>query len=123
MMKRGRYDPVHCRTYPVTLASKSAPTEPNIPPSPTTEPIARRGKVSEASVKMLADQPWCAAAANPIRTTAAHKFDTRVTKTTGTTANAHISMAVLRAALTDLPRLIRNDENHPPATLPTVAIW
>ena len=39
------------------------PTAPAIPPKPTTDPTARRGNMSEVSVKRLADQPWCAAAA------------------------------------------------------------
>src|SRR5713101_5324882 len=103
MMKRGRYDPVHCRTYPVILAINNAPTEPNMPPNPTTEPTARRGKVSEASVNMFADHPWWAAAAKPTKTTADHKPDTLEANTIGTTASAQISMADLRLELIDHP--------------------
>jgi hypothetical protein len=33
-----------------------------MPPKPTTVPIACRGNVSDAIVKMFADHPWCAAA-------------------------------------------------------------
>src|SRR5947207_3193984 len=123
MMKSGRYDPVHCKTYPAVFESSSAPSEPNIPPNPTTEPTARRGKVSEARVNMLADQPWCAASARPIKITADHKLDTLEANTTGTTARAQISMAILRLVLICHPRLIRNPESQPPPMLPTVAIW
>ena len=62
------------------------PTAPAMPPMPTTEPTARRGNMSEASVKMLADQPWCAAAARPTSSTATHRLDARDAKTIGTTA-------------------------------------
>src|SRR5215472_8038012 len=122
MMNMGRYDPVHCRTYPVTLAINKAPSEPNIPPNPTTEPTARRGNVSEVRVNKFADQPWCPAAASPIKMTAAHKLDTFAAKMMGTTANAEINMAVLRLVLMVNPRLSRNDESHPPPMLPIVAI-
>src|SRR5438552_12884810 len=123
MMNMGRYDPVHCKTYPVNLEMNSAPMEPNIPPSPTTDPTARRGKVSDAMVNIFADQPWCPAAASPIKTTANHRLETLAASTIGTTARAQISMAVLRLRFTVHPRLIIDDENHPPAMLPTVAIW
>src|SRR5581483_9949504 len=123
MINMGKYDPVHCKTYPVTLAMKSAPSEPNIPPRPTTEPTARPGKVSDASVNMFADQPWCPAAANPIKPTATHTLDTLAAKTMGTTASAQNNMAILRLRLTVQPRLIMVDENHPAAMLPIVAIW
>src|SRR5438093_13188617 len=98
------------------------PIAPAIPPMPTTEPIARRGNISEAVVKMFADQPWWAAAARPTRRTAIQTFEAFAAKTTGTTANAQISIAVFRARFTETPRLIREDDNQPQATLPTSAI-
>ena len=39
------------------------PMAPAMPPRPTTEPTTFFGNMSEASVKMLADQAWCAAVA------------------------------------------------------------
>src|SRR5215813_6209108 len=120
MMNMGRYDPVHCKTYPVTLEMSNPPSAPNMPPNPTTEPTARLGNVSEARVNMLADQPWCPAAASPIKTTAVQRPDALAAKMMGTTAKAQMSMAVLRLRLMVQPRLIMADENHPPAMLPTV---
>jgi hypothetical protein len=49
-------------------------------------------------------------------------LDALAAKTTGTTAQAQISIAVFRARLTETPRLIIEDDSHPPATLPTSAI-
>ena len=97
------------------------PTAPAMPPKPTTEPTARRGKVSETSVKMLADKPWCAAAASAISATATHTLEVRVANTMGSTASAQISIAVLRARLTVQPRLMNADDSHPPPMLPTSA--
>ena len=34
---------------------------PAVPPIPTSEPTARRGKTSEGSVNRLQENPWCAA--------------------------------------------------------------
>jgi hypothetical protein len=48
------------------------PTAPAKPPSPTTEPTAWRGNVSDASVKRFADHPWCAAAAMLTNATEPH---------------------------------------------------
>ena len=78
------------------------PTAPAIPPMPTTEPTAYRGNMSEAMVKMFADQPWCAAAARVTKATASHIEVAREAKTMGTTQSAQINMAVLRAALKSL---------------------
>ena len=83
------------------------PTAPPKPPIPTTEPTARRGNMSDARVKMLADQPWWAAAARPMSPTAAHSEVTWVANTIGITHRAQTSMVVLRAALIDQPHLIR----------------
>src|SRR5690349_12925180 len=91
---------------------------PAMPPKPTTEPTARRGNMSETSVKMLADQPWCAEAASDTSSTADHRPVTRGAKTIGVTARAQINIAVLRALLTDQPRLISEDDSQPPPMLP-----
>ncbi len=72
-------------------------------------------------MKMLADQPWCAAAASATRATATHIEDALEVKTMGTTQSAQISMAVFRAALTLKPRRIREPKSQPPPTLPTDA--
>ena len=77
--------------------------------------------MSEASVKRLADQPWCAAAARPTSATATQRFDARDAKMIGTTASAQMSIAVLRARVTVQPRLISADESQPPPMLPTSA--
>src|SRR2546426_9351502 len=95
---------------------------PPIPPMPTTEPTARRGNISEASVKIFADHPWWAAAASPIRATTNHRFLTLETRMIGVTHNAQSSIAVLRALLMVQPRLIRLEESQPPPMLPTSAI-
>src|SRR5438270_9301626 len=97
------------------------PTAPPNPPIPTTEATARRGNISEAVVKMLHDQPWWAAVASPMSATAGQSPLTRETNITGTTHRAQINIAVLRARFTVQPRLIKVEESHPPATLPTSA--
>src|SRR5262245_29992241 len=106
---------------PVTFAISMPPTAPAAPPSPTTDPTALRGNVSDVSVNRLHDQPWCAAAARPTSATATHTLEARDAKTIGTTAIRHTSSAVFRPALTDQPRRIRLDESHPPPMLPTSA--
>src|SRR5215471_7760523 len=98
------------------------PTAPAMPPMPTTDPTALRGNMSELVVKMLADHPWCAAAARPTKSTATQTFDALAANTTGTTASAQISIAVLRARLIVKPRLIIDEDIQPPATLPMSAI-
>ncbi len=40
----------------------------------------------------------------------------------GRTDSAQISIAVLRARLTDQPRLMKPDESHPPPMLPMSAM-
>src|SRR5262249_25560 len=99
------------------------PIAPHMPPNPTTEPTAGFGNMSDASVKTLADQPWCAAAAMPTSITATHSCLAYAAKGIGTTAGAQMSMAVWRERFTVHPRLIRYDDNHPPPMLPTVANW
>src|SRR5262245_63811497 len=98
------------------------PIAPAMPPMPTTEPTAWRGNMSDVVVKMFADQPWCAPAAIPTNDTAIQTFEAFAANTTGTTASAQINIAVLRARLTLTPRLIIEDDNQPPATLPASAI-
>src|SRR5450755_616559 len=90
-------------------------------PIPTTEATARRGNISEAKVKRLADHPWCAAVARLISATAPHKFCTREAIMMGTTASAQISMVVLRARFALHPILRNLAGSQPPKTLPTVA--
>src|SRR5882672_7742704 len=97
------------------------PIAPAMPPIPTTEPTARRGNISEAIVKMLALQPWCAAAAKPTNATATQRFEARAANITGTTASAHTSIADLRALFTDQLRLISVDESQPPPIEPISA--
>src|SRR5690348_9274454 len=106
---------------PVRLAMHIPPTAPPKPPRPTTDATACFGNISEAVVKILQDHPWCAAAASPISATAGHSPLTFDANITGTTHNAQISMAVLRARLIVQPRLIKLDDNHPPPTLPKYA--
>src|SRR5262245_36660332 len=95
------------------------PIPPARPPMPTTEPTACFGNMSEAVVKMLADQPWWAAAARLTRPTATHTDFACEAKTIGTTPSAQASIVVLRAALTLQPRSRRAPDNQPPATLPS----
>src|SRR5262249_37795751 len=100
----------------------SPPTAPAIPPNPTTDPTAPAGNMSETSVNILADQPWCAAAASPMSKTATHRLVTFDAATIGTTSTAQISIAVFRARLIVQPRRIREEDSQPPPTLPTSAI-
>src|SRR5436190_8855973 len=95
------------------------PTAPAIPPKPTIEPTAHFGNMSDVVVKMLALNPWCAAAATPINVTATHRLCVIGAYTTGRMQSAQINIAVLRAPLSDQPRLSSDDDSHPPATLPT----
>src|SRR5512144_215987 len=97
------------------------PTMPAIPPRPTTVPTAHRGNMSDTIVYTLADHPWCAAAASATIATAVHKPVTREANTIGTTASAHASIALFRAALTLQPRAMSADDNQPPPMLPASA--
>src|SRR3954451_3526952 len=94
------------------------PMAPDIPAMPTTEPIAPRGNMSDASVNMLHDQPWCAAAARLISATACHSDVAFETSAIGVTSTAHVNIAVLRAAFTLQPPAIRRDDSQPPKMLP-----
>jgi aryl-alcohol dehydrogenase-like predicted oxidoreductase len=61
-MQLGRVLPTLPRDK-ILVQTKIPPMAPAIPPMPTTEPTANRGNMSLASVKMFADQAWCAAQA------------------------------------------------------------
>ena len=50
-----------------------------------------------------------------------HMFVSRATHITGTTHNAHVRKAILRARLVLAPRLISHEESPPPPMLPTSA--
>src|SRR5207249_14173 len=102
------------------FCTRTPPRAPAVPPIPTTLATAARGNMSDAVVNRLADQPWCAAVARLTSATTTHMLFSDGAKITGTTARAHASMVVLRAAFTVQPRWIRLDENHPPAILPTL---
>src|SRR4051812_49266066 len=98
------------------------PTAPPKPPNPTTDATADRGNESDVVVYRFADQPWCAAAARLINPTVSHIFPPEnITIDTGTTQTAHISMVVLRAAVTDQPRASNADDSQPPPIDPTSA--
>ena len=79
------------------MAKRTPPTDPAMPPMPTTEPTALRGNISDAVVKRLADQPWCAAAARLSSPMAAHSDLTLLAVKMGTTRQAQKSMAASRA--------------------------
>src|SRR6266545_6280958 len=101
--------------YPTEGATSIPPIAPPSPPKPTTEPIAPRGNISDASVNRFADQPWCAAAARLTRATAAQRFPPEyITSITGVTAAAQISMEVFRARFKRQPRFRNTDEIQPP---------
>src|SRR6267378_2895679 len=51
---------------PAKKANSALPTDPAIPPIPTTAPTALRGNISDDVVNRLADHPWCAPAARLI---------------------------------------------------------
>src|SRR5216684_5728858 len=95
------------------------PTAPAAPPSPTTDPTACRGNMSEAVVKRFADQPWWAAAARLTMATAPHRVLTWVAKAMGVTQRAHRRRVAFRAPLRLAPRARRTPGSQPPPTLPT----
>jgi hypothetical protein len=47
--------PSHCSIPPATSSMSMPPMPPHMPQNPTTEPTARFGKASDATVNMLAD--------------------------------------------------------------------
>src|SRR4029079_15474098 len=102
---------------PATDWRMTEPIAPARPPSPVIEETARLGNMSEVVVKMLAEKPWWAAAALPMRVAAiqrppAMSLGTSGAKMTGRTKRAQVSMAVLRAALGLQPRLMKVEESH-----------
>src|ERR1700733_4252547 len=98
------------------------PIAPAMPPIPTTDATAVPGNISEDKVNRLQEKPWWAAAASPINRTAPHIEAILGAKTIGTTQTAQVNIANLRLAFTVLPRPMRDDDSHPPATLPASAI-
>src|ERR1700761_6633471 len=98
------------------------PRAPPNPPKPTMEAMARRGKQSDAMVKIFADQPWWAAAATLTKATVSQRCPAAYgTKIAAVTARAQTSMAVLRAALADHPRFRSDEESQPPPIEPISA--
>src|SRR5439155_9886863 len=89
---------------------------------PTTDATALRGNISDDNVKRLAEKPWCAAAASPIRKTAPHSIAIRGANITGTAPTAHKSIVHLRDEFTVLPRWISADDIPPAITLPKSAM-
>src|SRR6266508_4946914 len=97
------------------------PIPPAHPPNPTTVPTARRGNVSDVSVKRLADQAWWHAAAMLSSPTASQALRVCGAAMTDGTVHAMNAIVVLRARFTVHPRLISADDMYPPATDPTSA--
>src|SRR5258706_9898059 len=104
--------------WPATKANSALPTDPAMPPIPTTDPTALRGNMSEEVVKRLADHPWWAPAARPINATAAHNDLTLATVKMGSTRQAQTNMAATRAWLAESPRRRKGVGNQPPPILP-----
>src|ERR1700733_240154 len=96
------------------------PTDPNIPPIPTTEDTARLGNISDAVVKILALQAWWAAAARLISATTVQMLEKYRTDMIGTTQQANSNMADRRARFTAHPLGIRQEDRNPPPILPIV---
>ena len=82
------------------------PTEPAMPPSPTTVATSFLGNMSETVVNRLADQAWWAEAARPMMRTA-DQSPTLVTNRIGSTSSAKRNMPVLRARVIVQPRPFR----------------
>src|SRR5258708_3781171 len=95
------------------------PTAPAAPPSPTTDPTAWRGDMSEAVVKRFADQPLWAAAARLTMATAPHTVLAGGARPMGVTQRAHGRGVAFRAPLKLAPRARRTPGSQPPPTLPT----
>src|ERR1035441_10529577 len=93
----------------------------SIPPKPTTEATARFGKMSETTVYILADQPWCAAPARPKKAAASHGLLTYGVKITGNVQHAQMNDAVFRARFNGQPRFKKYALKLPPPMLPSAA--
>src|ERR1700693_1578761 len=103
---------------PAKKANSALPTDPAMPPIPTTAPTALRGNISDDVVNRLADQPWCAPAAIPISAMAVHNDLTLAAVQMGTTRDAQTSMAESRAWLGESPRRWKGAGSQPPPILP-----
>src|SRR4051812_29410727 len=88
---------------------------------PTTDPTADFGNMSLASVYTFADHAWCAAAATPTMSTAAHMPGACDASVVGTMSSAIASIVVLRARFTVQPRAISALDIQPPPIEPTSA--
>src|SRR4051812_6548184 len=111
---------------PATDWRMTLPSAPASPPRPVMEETPRLGNMSEVVVKMLAENPWWAAAALPMQVAAIQmaqgmSLGTSGAKITGSTKIAQMIIAVLRALLGDMPRLIMLEESHPPTIEPMSA--
>jgi len=95
---------------PIKNGKAIPPMEPAMPPIPTTELTARLGNISDAVVKMLALQAWCAAAAKLMSATACQMLAAYRAANMGNTQRAKINIAVLRALNTGIPLLINLDD-------------
>ena len=67
---------------------------------------------------MLEAYPWCAKVAIEINATAIHMCVVADAKKIGTTRTASNKIASLREAMGSFPRLIKNEDNHPPVIAP-----
>src|SRR3954467_3220413 len=105
----------------MAAAATMPPTAPAMPPKPVTDPTACRGNVSDTNVYRFADHPWWAAAARLMIATVAHRLWICDAANIGSTHRPHTSSVVLRAKFTPRPRLMSDDDSHPPAMLPTSA--
>src|SRR6478672_11714487 len=105
----------------MVLASQKkarATRDASVPPKPTTEAIAGFGKISEMVEYIVADQPWCAAAARAKNAVASHTLLTRGVSTTGSVQHAQTKRAVLRARLMGHPIFRNQADSAPPTMLP-----
>src|SRR5487761_1341922 len=96
---------MYWRIRPAAEAMTIPPAAPAVPPMPVTDATSLRGNISDTVVKRLADHPWCAAVARLKRPTQAHSLFRKATRKMGRTAHAQVSMADMRARVTDMPAL------------------
>lgn len=95
---------------PTNNGNSIPPTDPAMPPIPTTELSAFLGNTSDAVVNILALQAWWAAAAKPIKATACQTLVAYLAEMMGNTQSAKINIAVLRALNTGQPLLMKYDD-------------
>src|SRR5580658_1981025 len=91
----------------------------SVPPKPTTDATAPLGKISATTEYIVADQPWCEAAASAKNAAASQTLPTRGAKITGSVQQANKSVDDLRARFNDQPRFNKNADNPPPPMLPS----